>query len=278
MIAHVYIDGIDIKEVYGLTIASSSYANMITWAPLKKVEVVDWHEIDGVDPDLSSPVLDTRKCNIRFVGRTASPTSAEAFVALLSDGAYHTFETGINRNYTLRLTRGQRAKWIDGLCIIELTFADDFPMKDYTYHEPSSTILPYDASYIIDQMPLTAYGARLLEGWQDELTKTHDVKNNLIRSFAANKGIEYDANVVVFAPRNVNLNLLMRANSLKELWNNYDALLFNLVQPEARQLKVRSLKRIYPFYYVSSNVRRFFPDDKIWLEFTITINVYAPAI
>ena len=69
----------------------------------------------------------------------------------------------------------------------------------------------------------------------------------------------------------------MRAQTLDELWRNYDALLYDLVRPNKRELKAKSLGKSFQFYYVSERVRRFFPDGKIWLEFEIVINILSPA-
>ena len=63
----------------------------------------------------------------------------------------------------------------------------------------------------------------------------------------------------------------MRAESLTELWRNYDALLHDLIQPEERLLSVRELEQDFPCYYKSCQVSDFFPDGKIWLEFTLTL-------
>ena len=63
----------------------------------------------------------------------------------------------------------------------------------------------------------------------------------------------------------------MRANTLEELWRNYDALLFDLTRPGERNLYVSALEQAFPCHYKSASVSVFYPDGKIWLEFTITL-------
>ena len=65
----------------------------------------------------------------------------------------------------------------------------------------------------------------------------------------------------------------MRATTLTELWRNYDALLYDLIRPSERVLGVEELGAEYPFHYKSCQVVEFYPMDKIWLKFTLTITV-----
>lgn len=63
----------------------------------------------------------------------------------------------------------------------------------------------------------------------------------------------------------------MRADTLEELWNNYDALLYNLIRPEERRLWVDDLEQDFPCYYKQCNVSQFYPEDRIWLKFELTL-------
>ena len=61
----------------------------------------------------------------------------------------------------------------------------------------------------------------------------------------------------------------MRADTLAELWRNYDALLADLIRPGARRYKDA------PFYYSSCRVDKFIPDEpRPWLQFTLTLTFY----
>ena len=112
----VYIDGIDALATYGLRLGDSSLASLIQWAELKDVYANDWHEEDGIEPDLTNPVLDTRKCTLSFVGN-ATTAQVDEFVALWSNGAYHVLTTTVGFSYRLRLVSNDSLKWEDGLCI-----------------------------------------------------------------------------------------------------------------------------------------------------------------
>ncbi|MDE5551781.1 MAG: hypothetical protein K2I91_01140, partial [Muribaculaceae bacterium] len=81
----------------------------------------------------------------------------------------------------------------------------------------------------------------------------------------------YDGGRVTFKAKDVKLNCLMRAETLDELWRNYDALLFDLIRPDERLLEVSELEQTFPCFYKSASVTDFYPENKIWLAFTLTL-------
>lgn len=270
----VNIDGIDALATYGLRLGENSLASLIQWAELKDVYTNDWHEEDGVEPDLTNPVLDTRKCTLSFVGNTTT-AQADEFVALWSNGAYHTLTTNVGFSYRLRLVSNDSLKWEGGLCIAKLTFADDFPLDGYTFKRPSS-LITYDSNYIVDNTPLTAYGVNVLAGINSGLLKIPEVKENLVQSFDNAPGVTYDNAEVRFKAREVRIPCLMRAATLEEFKTNYNALLYNLTQPGIHTLIAATLGKRYTFHYVSQNVHRAYLTGKLWVEFDIVIKVIAP--
>ena len=270
----VYIDGIDALATYGLRLGDSSLASLIQWAELKDVYANDWHEEDGIEPDLTNPVLDTRKCTLSFVGN-ATTAQVDEFVALWSNGAYHVLTTTVGFSYRLRLVSNDSLKWEDGLCIAKFTFADDFPLDGYSYIRPSSGLTP-DTRYTLDNTPLTTYGVYVLAGINSELLKIPEVKENLVRSFENVPGVTYDSTEVHFKAREIRIPCLMRAATLEEFKTNYNALLFNLTRRDRRTFMATTLGKRYTFHYVSQNVRRAYLTGKLWVEFDIVIKVIAP--
>lgn len=267
------IDGIDVYTQYGLYVPEQGYNELIQWASLKSVAVTDWHEENGVEPDLDAPVLASRMCTLWLNGAT-TPAKIDALVALLSDGAYHIVHAlEIERRYRLRLVSSAPPTIVNGLYVLELTFADDFPLSGYVYSAPSSSIGECD-DMTIDGKLFTDYGVRILEGSRAEVTRIRDIKGNLTRDIATQNGVLYDAAVVRKREYDATIHCLMRAATLAELWNNYDALLYDLTRPQERYIGVKAEAKRYPCYYKSSSVERFYPTHKIWLEFDITINIF----
>ena len=270
MTGRLYIDGYDAYTTWGVYVVSGGWNDLISYPPIKSVESNDWHEVDGIEADLSEPKLNTKEVSLKIAYAGAFSLFAD-FISLLSDKAYHEFNCAyIGRRYTLRLTQMPNLDHANALGFITLKLNDDFPLNDYTYNA-SSSLIPAVDDYLIDGVPFTNYGVRILEGSLSEVMKTASVKQNLICNLSTTNGAIYDGATVTFKSKDVKLKCLMRAKSLSELWRNYDALLFDLIRPNERLLEVQELEQAFPCMYKSASVTNFYPEDKIWLEFTITM-------
>lgn len=271
MSGRLYIDGNDAYKQYGIYVVDGGWNSLVSYPPLKDIETNDWQEEDGVEADLSEPVLNTREISITFAISSLFNRYYE-FIALLSDGAYHVFDCAvIGRKFTLRLVSQSNREYAVTLGKETLKFADDFPMDGYRYKSPVSFVTPSD-DYLLDDVPFTNYGARVIAGSFAEIIKTADVKPNMLRNIKTKTGAIYDGKQVFYKAKDVKLHFLMRADSLEQLWRNYDALLFDLIQPNERSLWVKEIEQSFPFYYKSCSVSEFYPEDRIWLKFTLTIS------
>lgn len=66
MSGRLYIDGVDVYKQYGVYVSDNGWNELVAMPPLKTVDSNDWQEEDGIEADLSSPVLNTREVNITF--------------------------------------------------------------------------------------------------------------------------------------------------------------------------------------------------------------------
>lgn len=270
MTGRLYIDGYDAYLQWGVYVTSGGWNDAIAYAPLKAVEYNDWHEEDGIEADLTDPKLDTKEFTINFAVGGLFGQLIE-FVNTLADGAYHIFNcASIKRQFKLRMTQMPNLDYATTLGFVSIKFADDFPLNDYTYEAPSSSIAEVD-DYLIDGVPFTAYGCRILEGSLSEVMKAAAVKQNLLRNIAFKPGAIYDGQNVTFKSKDVKLNCFMRAASLNELWANYDALLYDLIRADERMLEVAALEQTFPCQYKNASVTEFYPSGKIWLVFNLTL-------
>lgn len=270
MTGRLYIDGHDAYLQWGVYVVLGGWNEAIAYAPLKAVEYNDWQEEDGIEADLSDPKLNTKEISLNFAYAGLYSRFIE-FVNLLADGAYHEFNcTHIRRQFTLRMTQMPNLDHAATLGFVSIKFSNDFPLKGYSYKAPNSNVARAE-DYLIDGVPFTDYGCRILKGSLSEVMKAAAVKQNLLRNIATLPGAIYDGAVVTFKSKDVKLNCLMRADTLDELWRNYDALLFDLIRPDERLLEVSELEQTFPCFYKSASVSEFYPEDKIWLAFTITL-------
>lgn len=271
MTGRLFIDGIDAYQRYTVAVLLGGWNELVAMPPLKAVDYNDWQEEDGVEADLSAPVLNTREVQIKFA---SAGGNWEAFLSKLSDGAYHEFDCRhIGRNYTLRLVSEGTRTTLRTLVTSTLKFADDFPLHGYEYVPPVSSIAQV-RDYLIDGRPFTDYGVRILQGSLAEIGKSAAVKTNLLRNIKTVSGATYDPLNVTYKSKDVKLYCLARAESVEQLWRNYDALLYDLIRPYAHVLWANKMGESYFCSYKSCSVSDFFPQDKVWLQFTLTLTIY----
>lgn len=270
MIGRLYIDGNDAYKQYGVYVVQGGWNELIAYPPLKPVDSNDWHEEDGIEPDLSSPVLNSREISVKMA-ISGLYSRFNALIELLSDGAYHTFECAyIQRRYKLRLVSLPNLAVTKVLGTATLKFADDFPLLGYKYVAPASNVAASD-DYAFDGTLFTDYGVRILKGTLDEVMKPPTVKPNILRNIGTKSGALYDGKNVIYKSKDVKIYCLLRADTIDELWRNYDALLYDIIRPNERTLWIDALCIDVPFYYKSCQVTDFFPTDKIWLQFTLNL-------
>lgn len=270
----LFIDGQDAYTTYGAFVTEGGYNSLVAYPSLKAVPFNDWHEENGIEPDLSNPVLDGRQCSVNFAFSGPGDGFERFLAALSGEGSYHEFDCReIGRSYTLRLVSQGSMNIVQGLKTVTLTLADDFPLADYTPLAPSSAIPPSD-EYKIDGKRLTDYGIKVLLGSLAEIEKAPAVKPNLTINISTLPGILYDGSGVKYQSKDITLNCLMRASSLTELWRNYDALLYDLSRSGGRTLTVAATESQYPCFYKGSSVKNFHTSPGPWLEFALTLTVY----
>lgn len=242
-----YIDGNDAYLGFGLMITRSGYDELLAYPSLKPVDFNDWPEEDGIEADLSAPVLDTKELSLTFavIGRSKNGS----FIEMLSDKSYHEFDLrDIGRKYTLRLVSQPELKLYTGGETFSLRFADDFPLKDYQYQPPVSQVRRI-SGYKLDGRDLSEYGIVIEEGTRSELLKSPPVKRNLLQSPGTVSGAVYDGNFVVFQAKEAALKCVMCASDTEAFRRNRDALLYDLTRPGERILYTDYTGEEYPCHY-----------------------------
>ena len=270
----LYIGGEDVWDVCYVCTAFGGFNELIAFPPLKTPPANDWYEERGFDHDLSAPVLDTREVTLRF-----SATDEDDYACTLGklNSVVEVRAPSIGRSWSLRFIAPTDSAHSS---TFGLKFADDTPMQGYTYQPPNAEkerewILSTSRrdDFVITESPKRSfvdYGARVLGDVVDEMERRNEVKTGLLRKFSTKPGAFYDK-AALFSEKGGDrqVQLLMRADTLAELWRNYDALLFDLIRPGARRYKDA------PFYYSSCRIDHFIPDEpRPWLQFTLTLTFF----
>lgn len=264
----ILIDGISAFSQFG--VYALNYRGLLGWAPLKEITATDWPEEDGIEVDLSSPVLDSREFELE-IGVLPGGSLAN-FIAAISDTSYHDYTfPEIAGTYRLRLIGQPSYRTFNRAEITTLVMAEDNPLQGYTYQAPASAV-GAPQGYEIDDISLSSYGLFIAAGSDDEINKMPAVKESLLIRSATTSGVTYDNAPVVFQPKDVTLNCVMRASSALEFQRNSKALLYDLIRPGKRTLFVEKAENEYPCYYKQSQITRVETiHDRIWAEMSITL-------
>lgn len=274
----LYIDGIDVYEAYGISISDVAYDDLVCLPELKPIPFNDWHEKNGIEPDLSAPVIKAHSITIpmNMVGEYGDYS---AFMKALSEGSYHTFNfASIGLVKSLRMVSCTEPKITGNLSGFSLILSDDDPMKGYSYSAPSSKWEQL-GDYLLDGIDLAVYGIRVLRGTMASIKKNPDVKENLKRDVSVKTGVIYDGEKVTYKSRTADIRCLMRASNATEFWRNRNALVYDLTKKDERILTVTELDKDIPCYYKGCSVQCFFPDNgKYWFEFTLSLEFFKGVI
>lgn len=274
MSGRLYIDGVDVYREYGVYVVEGGWNELLSFPPLKPVKSNDWQEEDGIEADLSAPVLNTRELTIKFAVGGVNANYGD-FIELLNDNAYHTFNcVTIGAQYTLRLVSHGSVDLAQQLGFLSIRFANDFPpvFDEGNVPVPTGGGVTPSSDFTLDEKPLSDYGVRVLDGSLNEIKKGGTVKQGLLRNIGSQGGAVYDEDIEVhYKSKDVKLRCLLRADNLSEMWQNYYALLHDLIQPEERSLFVEELDTAFACFYKSSSVTDFSPNGRVWLEFTLTL-------
>lgn len=288
MTGEFHINGIDIFETYGAFVMKGGYNGLLSYPALKKVDTNDWPEEDGLEADLTLPVLEGRDFFISF-GFVGSEADFNRFCGLLEGSAYMDAVI-LGRSYRLRLLSYSDISQVNGnLHSFSVRFADDFPLYGYEYMVPMSG-LGIGGQYELDGVDFGAYGIRVVDDHISEDLGRPDIKEALKREVDTVSGCIYDGGVPVRRKsRDMTLECYMKAGTLPDLWRNYDAFLHDWVRADMsraditqrglRALTVSASGRQMQCYYRSSQVKDFVPaDGEAWILFSVTFTIVADKL
>lgn len=254
MTGRLYIDGNDAFTTYGLVLEGAK--GLATYPPMKasSIQTNVWPDDDGEEVDASGAVLDARTFQLPF-----SCLNTDLYgdiYALLSDGAYHTWnfaELGLSRSlrvvdYPSYWEMRLRGKFT-------LTMAQDTPLPGFTRITPSLSACDY--GFKLDDVNLSAYGIipvgrETMHG----IMKMPAVKENMTVNVPTVAGQTYDGETVWYKAKDVALNLFLRAPKAS-FWSHYLTFLYDLAQPGLRSLYVEALTRSFDCYYKKASVSHF---------------------
>jgi hypothetical protein len=270
MTGNFKIDGQDAFSLYRVYLTDGGYKDLLAYPSLKTPDYNDWAEEDGVEYDLDNPVLSSKELTLNFAFKGYDAKFGR-FMQKLSDGAYHEFEfTEIGKNYSLRLVSQPSYLRMWFSCVFSLRFSDDFPLAGYEYVLPQNTAVSQQ-DYEIDGANFAAYGVSILRGSRSEVERSADVKKNLSQESKYRSGAIYDGGTVCYKTKDVKLNCVMIAQNLSQFWQNYNALLYDLIRPGERSFHSIISEADYACIYKSCTAQKVSVSGVIWFQFVLTL-------
>lgn len=271
----LYIDGVDAMTEYGVFIERNGYRQVIQRPPFKKIETTEWPEYDGIEADLSSPLLDSMQLQIQFCIRNVR-WAEDLFIAL-SDGSVHEFDfSEIDMVRNLRLvSNGSFSSYIR-LGKMTLTFADDTPAtpEGEPYEIDESEVV--QRGYKLDGIDFSQFGMYVLKGTDDSIRKAANVRENLKISAKNLAGVHYDGNGGVhWKSKDITLKLFVRASDIEEFWERYDALYATLMSAGEHTFSFSPIGEDFSCFYKSNSVSRFdmLNNGIVWCEFSVVLTI-----
>ncbi|MCE5320096.1 MAG: hypothetical protein LLF93_03225 [Bacteroidales bacterium] len=270
MTGQLKIDGADAYSTYGVFLTGDSYAQALTWASLKELLISDWPDQNGIDVDLSAPVLDTRNLTLSFYSDGLA--NIGGLMSALTNGSYHTFEfVELGISHSLRLvSQPSYRNYSNATKYFSLQLADDFPLEGYNYLAPVPTGISA-TGFKIDNVDLANYGMIVSEESEAEILKSPAIKQNLLVSLKSKSGVSYDSEEVYVKSKEVEIGLFFRG-SMSDYIRNSKALLYNLTKPGERALYAATTGESYGCYYNGHRVEKFLIlNNKVWCEFSVSL-------
>lgn len=288
------IDNDDAFSIYGLVLKNNGLAPLIGWPQFKKVSTNNWYEEEGIEADLTSPVLDGRQVQLQFNAmHDTTPSDLSHIFSMLKEQVYHTFKIPtIGVSYTLRYVSNSSVNvnsCFDGLTI---TLAEDSRTKptiggnvtlDFgNNHTTTFTIaIPEDESvfhsgYSIDGYDMARFGMMITKGTLDQMHKFDKVKEGKKTSSNYVPGVQYDGSGTVYTQHDdVTLKMHIRTSSVVAFWQRWYALFATLMASGEHTLEGAGRK--YKCYYKSMKVDKLYPlsNGGVWCDFSFTMTILS---
>lgn len=272
----IIINGLDAFTNYGLVFQNDGLKSLLQMPQFKKVEVYDWHEEDGLEADLSAPLLDGRQFTLNFgISHPDAESEAQVLLSDLASQVYHTlYIPWLGRTYTVRYVSNGSFAQNARFDTLSLTFAEDavtIPTVAVPTQETGISM-----GYFIDDADFALYGCTVVKGTRDSFLKFAATKEALKRSVSTLSGIIYDSgDTVRLKSRDITVKLHIRTPDVPTFWARWYALWNAVLAPEARTIEGDGMT--FQCYYKSNAVQKFMPtiEGGVWCDFSITFAVLA---
>ena len=266
---NLYIDDLNVLGRFGCRVTRGGYNDLLAFPAMKAPERNDWPEEDGIEVDLSDPKLQPREIAISFL--SDSNSQASDLIAYLSDKGLHTFRVpALGREWQLRLADHPGNRVYPSATSFTLKFVEDLPVRPTAGVCDPDVWLP-ESRYKLDGKPIGRYGVYVYES-RNALLRNPAAKVNLQRKIASIDGQIYDAEHLVFQPKEVTFKCFLKTIRKDAFWQCWDSFFADLIAPGERRLFVEEIGKSYPCYYKKmSNCKLLTLGEPMVMQFDLTL-------
>lgn len=288
----VIIDGIDIADL-GMFILKGGDYDFLPFPERKEPEQNNWHELDGVDADLSEIYFKEKKVTVRFYIKADTGDeflfNLNRFHALISAPGYRQlYSREFGKTFLLRYISCPAFAHTGGMykagtkrAEISVEFSMDNPLQVFT---GSTHLIPRNGrtskTYIsINNRDLADFGIIVNECYNSVL-RLPAVKSPLTRSISNINGlIAYTEAQTVFEAKQTVIECTMTANNREDFYYNYEALFNNLTIREAIPLSTFAYDDVSCYYSTMSGFEKLRPfASRVLIRFTLTLIHMSPGL
>lgn len=275
MIGRWFIDDTDIFKAYDLGITSKGFSDLFLFPSLVTPEYNDWAEEDGIEVDLSNPVVHDKSVNIQFASVSKDNVLVDSFLNFLGQTGYRKFRIeSLGRDWNLRVALEQSRNVYRNGQIFSIQFKDDNPINMLSETAKAGHGLNFPMSkskYSIDGVRFDEYGIIVSNG-KKSVFAMPKVKETLSAKSNYSNGVRYDTGIVRYAAKDVTLDCWLVCDTIDRFWQNYSAFFSDLIQPNERILGVEYIDDEFKCFYKSMSNPSFFRNSRYTaLKFTLTL-------
>ena len=264
-----YIDNVSTCNQFGVWVTRGGYSDLLAFPAMRDPDYTDWPEHDGIEVDLSAPRLEEKTVDITFFA--SDQFRKMDFIGGLAADGYRTLSIpALNRTWQLRLADHPANRHYNTASEFTLRFIEDNPVRPINSDLPDPGLQVVSSAYELDGINIADYGV-IVQSARESVMKSAAAKTNLTRKISTVDGQVYDTTDLKYKQKEVSFKCLLKAATIANMWQCYDAFLEALIQPEERQLYIEYLEDMYSCYYKKTSSWRVLSIAAPLMEFTLTL-------
>lgn len=241
------IDGTNINT-YGLYLLRDSLGDVIRFPKRKAININDWAESDGIEPDLTVSEFEAKTVNLKFGIKAGDEGSFwgsyNRVMAVLSAPGYRQMDFDLGVVFPYRSSaQGSYAIPIPEnptVSIFSMSFIEDRPEQQIGKSATPTGGYDRNDGFYLNGISFGEFGM-WMESGTDDLLKYPSVKSPFT------DGLNVDLTTVCTKHKEVTLKLTLVAGSPAQFWQNHAALFHQLADPGMQTLTAYGID--IPFFY-----------------------------